>query len=151
VHHLSKFEADVVYGDLDYVHDNDTSHIVRHWQAGSFTKERLRFGWMPPHPTVYAHRKVYEQLGGFDLTYEIAADYDFLLRMLNKVDLSVGYLPEVLVKMRLGGVSNRNFSNLIRKSTEDYRALKSNKVGGMLALIWKNFSKLPQFFMRSAY
>jgi len=147
VRQLSTFGADVVYGDLDYVNENDTGRIIRHWMAGSFAKKRLKLGWMPPHPTVYVRRKVYEQFGGFDLTYQIAADYDFMLRILSKGGLKVVYQPEVLVKMRLGGESNRSFLNIVRKSMEDYRALKKNNVGGIMALFCKNISKVPQFFI----
>ena len=147
VDHISSIGSDVVYGDLDYVSENNADHVVRHWQAGPFIKEKLRSGWMPPHPTVYAVRKVYEQLGGFDCSYRIAADYDFMLRILSKDELKIGYKPSVLVKMRTGGESNRNLSNIIRKSMEDYRALKSNQVGGIMALIYKNLRKLPQFFI----
>jgi glycosyltransferase involved in cell wall biosynthesis len=145
---LNSKNADVVYGDLDYIHAYEVNRVVRHWRAGPFTLGRLRFGWMPPHPTVYARREIYECLGDFDLSYRIAADYDYMLRMFSNEDLRIDYLPEILVKMRLGGASNRNLSNIVRKSIEDYRALKNNHVGGLPALLWKNFRKLPQFFLR---
>jgi len=101
-----------------------------------------------PHPTFYVRRSVYEQHGGFDTSFHIAADYDCMLRFLARpsAKVNVAYIPSVLVKMRLGGASNRSLGNIIRKSREDYRALKQNGVGGLWALAWKNLSKLPQFF-----
>jgi glycosyltransferase involved in cell wall biosynthesis len=145
---FSKSNVDVVYGDLDYVRQDDLDAVVRHWRAGEFSIPALRRGWMPPHPTFYVRRKVYERLGIFDLNYRIAADYDCMLRILSDMDIQVSYLAEVLVKMRLGGVSNQNIANIIQKSREDYWCLKSNRVGGVGTLLWKNFRKIPQFFVR---
>jgi glycosyltransferase len=140
-------EIDAVYGDLVYVRRDNPQQVVRYWKAGMFTLSRLRQGWMPPHPAFYVRRSVYERLGGFDTSYRIAADYDCMLRFLSR-GIKVVYVPQVLVKMRLGGASNRSFKNILRKSREDYRALKANRVGGLPALVWKNFSKLPQFLRR---
>lgn len=140
-------EIEVVYGDLVYVRRDDTRQVVRYWRAGEFDPGRLRQGWMPPHPAFYARRSVYERLGDFDTRYRIAADYDCMLRFLNG-GVKAAYVPHVLVKMRLGGASNRSLRNILNKSREDYRALKANRVGGMGALVWKNLSKLPQFFKR---
>jgi len=80
-------------------------------------------------------RSVYEQHGGFDTSFRIAADYDCMLRFLGCAKVDVAYIPSVLVKMRLGGASNRSLGNIIRKSREDYRALKNNGVGGLWALV----------------
>lgn len=140
-------EIDAVYGDLVYVRRDNPQQVVRYWRAGTFTKGRLREGWMPPHPTFYVRRVVYADLGGFDTRYRIAADYDCMLRFLSR-GIKTVYVPQVLVKMRLGGASNRSFKNILQKSREDYRALKANHVGGLGTLVCKNFSKLPQFLRR---
>ncbi len=136
------------YGDLLYVRKDNPDRVVRFWRAGRYSRVRLGWGWMPPHPTFYVRRSVYERLGLFNTDYRIAADYDCMLRFLGKGHLKVVYIPEVLVKMRLGGISNRSLKNILRKSKEDYRALQENGVGGVGALAWKNLSKLPQFFSR---
>ncbi len=135
-----------VYGDLLYVRKDDTSKVVRYWRAGEFSSRRLSWGWMPPHPTLYVRRAVYERVGSFDTRYRIAADYDHILRVFSDPKLNPIYIPEVLVKMRLGGSSNRSLSNVIRKSREDYSALRCNGTGGFGTLIWKNLSKIRQFF-----
>lgn len=134
------------YGDLEYVWRNDSSKVLRYWRSGEFDQRRLRWGWMPPHPTVYVRRSWYLRYGGFNTRYRIAADYDLMLRLLSDVQGRVVYLPEVLVRMRTGGASNRSLRNILLKSSEDYRALRSNQVGGAGALLWKNLSKLQQFF-----
>lgn len=137
--------ADLVYGDLDYVSRTDTSRVIRRWRSGEWSARKLGWGWMPPHPTLFVRRAVYEKLGGFDTTYRIAADYDLILRLLGRHGLQPRYIPEVLVKMRLGGTSNRSLGHIARKSREDYLALRRNRVGGLGALCWKNLSKLGQF------
>lgn len=144
---VERFESekvDVVYGDLDYVNNQANNSIIRHWRAGIFSKRKLHYGWMPPHPTFYARRDIYKSFGGFNLNYKIAADYDCMLRILLQ-DISVSYIPKVFVKMRVGGKSNRNISNIFRKSYEDYLVMKKHRIGGILTLIWKNLSKLEQF------
>lgn len=141
-------EVDAVYGDLVYVSQADTGRVIRHWRAGGYRPARLRWGWMPPHPTLYLRRALYERHGGFDLQYRIAADYDLMLRVLSRLTGRVVYLPEVLVRMRMGGISNRSLRHILRKSWEDYRALRANRMGGIAALAWKNLSKAPQFFLK---
>lgn len=137
--------AQAVYGDLQYVASENTEHVIRHWIAGSYSARQLRLGWMPPHPTLFVRRGWYERLGDFDDSYRIAADYHFILRLFKEPDFQAEYLPEVLVKMRVGGVSNRSLSLIIKKSREDLHALRRTGVGGMLTLISKNLRKITQF------
>lgn len=141
-------EVDAVYGDLDYVAADNPDKIVRHWHAGNFSPEKLRCGWMPPHPTLFIRRRVVEALGGYDIRYRIAADYDAMLRYLVKGHIKLAYIPEVLVKMRVGGESNRSLGRILLKSREDLQAIRENGVGGVGTLACKNLSKLPQFFKR---
>lgn len=140
--------TDVVYGDLSYVHKDRPTEVLRYWSSGAFDASRLRYGWMPPHPTFYVRRATLTSFGQFDLRFRIAADYDFMLRYLNQPDVGVAYAPEVLVHMRAGGVSNRTMRALLQKSREDLAALKKNRVGGLATLLCKNARKLPQFFVR---
>lgn len=139
-------EAGVVCGDLVYIRKDRTDEIVRFWRCGEFSPPKLRFGWMPPHPTLYVRRSLIAELGPFDTHLRIAADYDFILRYLSHPGIRVAYIPKVLVKMRTGGASNRSLSALITKSSEDLKALRNNRIGGILTLVCKNLRKLPQFF-----
>ena len=104
---------------------------------------------MPPHPTFYVRRAVYERLGLFDTRFRIAADYECILRFLGRGGLRPVYLPQVLVRMRLGGVSNQSLGSMVRKSREDLVAMQLNGVGGMQVLLRKNLTKLPQFVTRA--
>jgi glycosyltransferase len=139
--------ADVVYGDLVYVQADDLARVQRHWRSGSFSMRGLRTGWMPPHPTLYVRRTLMQELGGFDANLRIAADYDFILRCLSRPGLQVAYVPQVQVRMRAGGVSNRSLTSMKRKSSEDLLALRRSGVGGIGTLLCKNLRKVPQFFV----
>ncbi|OSQ53499.1 glycosyltransferase family 2 protein [Marivita geojedonensis] len=143
---LSNPDLDGVYGDLDYVAADDTSRIIRRWRSGPYSQDRLSKGWMPPHPTVYLRRDVFDRYGLYDTSYRIAADYDAMLRYLGKGQIKLGYIPDVMVKMRVGGESNKSLGKILRKSREDYRAIRSNGVGGLGTLARKNLSKIQQFF-----
>ena len=138
--------ADILYADLDYVAFENQKKIIRHWKSGDFSFKKLKKGWMPPHPTFYVKKSIYDRLGYFDTSFSIAADYDLMLRFLSDKTLKVVYLPEVTVKMRVGGISNRNLKNILQKSREDLRAMKKNHVGNFFTLIMKNLQKIPQFF-----
>lgn len=137
---------DGVYGDLDYVSNSDENKIVRQWRSGEFSQSKLRSGWMPPHPTLYLRRSVFDKFGLYDTNFKIAADYDAMLRYLGMGQIKLAYIPEVLVKMRVGGESNRSFWHILQKSREDYRAIKRNNVGGIGTLVRKNAQKIRQFF-----
>jgi glycosyltransferase len=103
---------------------------------------------MPPHPTLYLRRSVFDRAGLYDPSYRISGDYDGMLRWLTTGQVRLGYIPQVMVRMRIGGVSNRSFAQMLRKSREDYRAIRRHKVGGIGTLLGKNLSKLPQFGRR---
>ena len=141
-------EIDSVYGDLTYVNKSDPTKVIRYWKSGEFTLKKLRCGWMPPHPTFFVKRAIYQQHGQFDTSFKIAADYDLMLRFLGKYKISTDYIPSVLIKMRVGGESNKSLKNVIRKSTEDLQAMRNNNIGGFLSLIFKNLSKVKQFIKK---
>ncbi len=140
-------DADGVYGDLEYVNKEDTMRVIRSWKSRSFHPKLLKKGWMPAHPTLFMRKEVYQKHGNFDLKFKIAADYDFMLRVLRDSALKFYYVPKVITKMRVGGASNRSLKNMYQKSKEDFIVIKSNDIPiPMRALLFKNFSKIPQFF-----
>ena len=145
---FEKKDIDLCYGDLVYVNEND--EIVRYWKSGKYDPKRFYFGWMPPHPTVFLRRELYEQYGIFDLDFPIAADYELLLRLFLKEEVSAGYINDVLVRMTTGGQSNASLQNIIKANREVYRAWqKHNLRGGIHIPIIKPLRKLPQY-LRSA-
>lgn len=137
--------VDAVYGDLEYVSEFSLEKVIRYWRSGVFRKKNLLWGWMPPHPTLFLRRRVFESLGVYDINYKISADYDAILRYFFSGEIVSTYIPRVFVRMRLGGESNKSLSRIYLKMKEDYRAIRSNKVGGLGCLIFKNLGKVPQF------
>lgn len=142
-----KTNVNGVYGDLQYVNKKNTNNVIRYWKSKKFHPNLLKQGWMPAHPTLFLKKEVYEKHGNFDLSFKIAADYDFMLRVFKDNSLKFGYLPKVFTKMRVGGASNRSLKNIIQKTKEDYRAISSNQLGGILTIIRKNTSKIKQFLI----
>jgi glycosyltransferase len=147
--HFSDNSIDGIYTDLVYVDKNDTDKIFRYWKSCEFYPKLLKKGWMPPHPTVFLRKSAYEKFGQFDTSYKIAADYDFMLRIFSS-GVNLKYLPLVSYKMRIGGVSNRSISHILRKSNEDLKALKKHSIGGIGTLLSKNYSKTGQLVRKGA-
>lgn len=111
-------DVDAVYGDLAYVAQNDVKKLKRIWRSSQFVPGLFARGWCPPHPTFYVRRRVYEKLGGFDLRYRIAADVELMMRFLEKHKIRSIYLPKMMVKMRVGGLTNSNSATIYRQNAE---------------------------------
>lgn len=149
VSRLKNSNCDALYADLQYVSKANIDNVVRFWKSGEYKKSKLNNGWMPPHPTFYMKRNLYHRFGMFDLSFKIAADYDSLLRYLSTNNVTTTYLPKVVMKMRVGGASNRSLKNIIQKTKEDIRVLKNNNLFWPRALVIKNISKIPQFIFKN--
>jgi glycosyltransferase involved in cell wall biosynthesis len=135
-----------IYGDLKYVNKTNTKSVIRFWKSKPFKTKNLKYGWMPAHPTLFLKKEVYQKHGNYDSNFKIAADYDFMLRILNDQMLQFKYLPVVITYMRVGGNSNKSLINLFIKSKEDLKAIRKNKAGGLYTLVFKNLRKTGQFF-----
>lgn len=144
--------VDACYGDLVYVSPSDINKVVRYWKSGPFTPGLFARGWVPPHPTFYVRREIYQRLGGFDLSYSIGNDIELMIRFLEKYRINAVYLPEIMVKMRMGGISNRNVMNVIRQNIEIIRAARRNgiAVSPFIFLFSKIFSRTGQLITRPA-
>ncbi len=138
------------YGDLAYVDPIQTEKIIRFWKTGTYTNQSFTLGWMPPHPTFFLKREAFAQFGGFkDDLLKSAADYELILRMLFKNKLKAVYCPDLLVRMRVGGISNRSLENRIRGNREDKLAWDLNNLKpAWFTFILKPVRKLTQFIFR---
>ena len=128
-----------------YVNKKYPFKILRYWKAGKYFERNLFNGWMPPHPTVFIKRSVFNKIGKYKTNYQISSDYDFLVRVFRKKNIKKIYISKILVNMRMGGMSNNSIKNIFKKSIEDFKIIKKNKIGGFLTLFNKNFSKISQF------
>lgn len=121
-------KANVVYGDLVYVDQLNTDKIIRKWKGGKFNYKRFRYGWMPAHPTFYFKRNLLEICGYYETHFFTASDYEFMTRYLYFHKVGAAYIPKLIVRMRMGGISNSTFLHRLRANRRDYLAMKKNKV-----------------------
>jgi len=138
--------VDACYGDLLYVDSINTDKIVRNWHSGTFSPSKFYWGWMPPHPTFFVRRSVYEKYGLFNTALGSAADYEIMLRFLVKHEIQAAYIPEILVKMRTGGVSNASVQNRLAANKMDRKAWRVNDLEPYLWTLWmKPVRKIGQW------
>ena len=142
-------DCDCLYGDLVYVDKGDARKIVRYWKSGEFSKRKLRMGWMLPHPTFFVKKEIYEKYGLYNIKLKTAADYEMILRLLHNDSIKVEYLPEILIKMRIGGESNSSFLNRLKGNYEDNLAWDMNNLRKPPFIRFlKPLRKIKQFFKK---
>lgn len=136
--------ADALYGDIDYVDKQDK--IIRKWRSGLYKQGYFNWGWMPPHPSFYARRALFNRYGVYNPEYGSATDYELMLRFIHSNKAKVYYLNKVLVKMLVGGVSNKSVINRIKAWRNDFKAMKTNGIlFPYISIILKPFRKITQF------
>jgi len=146
VEFITKENVDSCYGNLIYVDRKNTNKIIRFWKAREYSRIAFQKGWMPPHPTFFVKKEVYEKYGLFNLKFPIVADYELMLRLLYKHKISIAYIPKVLVKMRIAGKSRPSFINIINNSISCYHAWKANGLRPkIITFLLKPLSKVSQF------
>lgn len=148
---VSQFKdgVDAVYADLVYVDQLQIEKIIRKWISGEYVHGAFKKGWMPPHPTLFVKNEIYKNYGSYSLELKSAADYEFMLRVIHKHKINLNYLPEIILQMRAGGVSNASFKNRINANKEDRLAWKMNGLKpGKLTFIRKPLSKIKQFIKK---
>jgi len=147
---LEEKRVDCCWGDLVFVDRNEIDKIIRYWKSSEYMKGKFKKGWMPPHPTFFVKKWVYEKCGGFNLDLPISADYELMLRFLEKFKIKSCYIPQILVKMRMGGKGNKNFLNKIKGNIECYRAWEINGLkANPLIIFLKPLLKISQFFIKN--
>lgn len=144
---INKNNSDSIYADLVYVDRLNPKKIIRTWKSGEYKHNLFLKGWMPPHPTFFVKKWVYEKYGKYNTSLKSAADYEFMLRVMHRHSISTSYLPETITKMRTGGESNVSLNNRLRANREDRKAWKLNGLKpNLFTLIRKPLSKIKQFF-----
>jgi glycosyltransferase involved in cell wall biosynthesis len=138
-----------VYADLVFVDRNITSKVLRTWKAGEYEEGSFIKGWMPPHPTFFVKNEVYQKYGGFNTELKLSADYELMLRLIHKNKIKIAYLPETIVKMRMGGVSNTSFFVKLKANMEDKLAWKLNGIKpGVFTRFMKPLNKIRQYLKK---
>ncbi len=137
---------DAVYGDIEYVDRLDLSKRLRLWNAGEYKLNSFKWGWMPPHPGFFIKKSKYSQFGSYLLGLGSSADYELMLRMIIKHQIKLKYLPRIITKMRMGGVSNKSFINRFEANKNDRLAWKVNDLKPFWFTTWlKPIRKIGQF------
>lgn len=133
-------QFDVIYGDAAFFSPSNIWRDLRYYKSRSFTKKMLSWGWMPAHPAIFIKKNIYDKYGFFKIDYKIAADYDYLCRIISDTSLKIKYIPDVLVRMQMGGVSTSSLKNTILLNAEVLRACRENAINTNLL---KLLSKYP--------
>lgn len=142
-------DIEACYADLVYVDRVDLDKVVRYWTSNPFVPGSFRRGWLPAHPTFFARREVYERHGLFDLDYRIQSDFELTMRFLEIKQVRSLYVPEIWVRMRMGGTTNRSVLNVVRGNLESYRACKKHNLPVTpLFFVTKIAQRVPQFLKR---
>ena len=143
--------VDACYGDLVYVDSEQGRRIVRYWKSRPFVRGLFARGWVPAHPTFFARTRLLREASGFDLRYRFVADFELMLRLLEVHAARSRYVPRVMVRMRLGGMTNRHWRNVWAQNVEIWQACRRNGIARTpLPVLRKLWSRLAQFFIRPA-
>ncbi|MFY7965555.1 MAG: glycosyltransferase family 2 protein [Chitinophagaceae bacterium] len=145
-HLFATTNCDLLYGDLHFVHQNDTTKVKRKWISGNYKLRDFIYGWMPPHPTFFVRKEVYEKYGMFNMQLGSAADYELMLRFMYKHQLKTTYLNKVMVLFRVGGASTKNLNNRVKANINDRKAWVVNGLTPKwFTLHLKPIRKIKQF------
>lgn len=143
-------ELEGVYGDVRFVDGKNLDKTVRYYSSASFRPYKLRFGFMPAHPSFYVRRQVYEQCGLYAIDYLIASDYDMCVRLFHQYHIHTQYLPMLFTTMRTGGVSNNSVAHRLKITQEDVRACRRYGLyTNSLLVSFKYFTKVFEFLPHS--
>jgi len=146
---FEKENCDAIFGNLDFVASNDTARIIRKWKSSSFEKGSFAKGWHSPHPTFYVKREIYEKYGTFDISLNVSADFEIMLRFLERYKIKAHYLDRIIVKMRYGGESTGSLRKILRGNFNIKKAFKKNgiKVSPFYPFI-RLIPKLKEFIIK---
>jgi glycosyltransferase involved in cell wall biosynthesis len=146
-----EFEEDdklsILYGDLVYVNADDTTKVVRNWKSKKYYENFFEHGNVPPHPALFVRHHIYSSCGLFNLQYRLASDYDFMLRIFKEYGETSKYLPRLMVRMRLGGATNKSFKNIMKGNREIIQSWRRNEFRVPIMLMpMRLLKRLIQFF-----
>jgi glycosyltransferase involved in cell wall biosynthesis len=147
VHNFKQTNCDAVYGNLIYTTKHDIDKVIRKWKSGTFHRNAVKYGWMPPHPTIYIKKKIFQKLGYYSMDFGHSSDYELILRFFYKHQVRAVYVDKLFIKMRTGGMSNGSLLQLAKACAEDYRAMVINEIPNpLIAMVGKKLRKIEQYF-----
>jgi glycosyltransferase involved in cell wall biosynthesis len=132
--------VDLIFGDIVFVNPQNLHQVIRYYSSAKFRPELFSWGWIPAHTSCFLKREVYEEYGYFKTNYQLAADYELLLRFIKIHQIFYSYIPEVLVRMRPGGASNKN---LLCRWISNQEILKACREHGIKTNFFKLLARYP--------
>lgn len=149
---MQRTGADSLYADLFYVSSGNTDKVLRYWQSREFVPGSFAKGWHPPHPTFFVRREVYEKYGLFDTKFKVSADFELMLRFLEKHRITTCYLPRPILKMRMGGHSSGTIRNILIGNAHIYKAFRKNGIPvSPLYFMYRFYPKVLQMLKIRTY
>lgn len=146
---MERNHLDALFGDVGFFHSENPSRLVRRYSSARFRPDRIGWGWMPAHPALFMRREVFQRVGPFRTDYRIAGDFEFVARAFGKQSLRYRHLPEILVQMRMGGISTGGWRNSLVLNQEVLRACRENGIPtNMLKILSKYPAKLLEYFRK---
>ncbi len=144
---MEREHLDALFGDVEFFRPGSQIRTLRHYSSARFRPDRIAWGWMPAHPALFVRREVFHQVGLFRADYRIAGDFEFVARAFGKNRLRYRHLPQVLVRMRTGGISTGGWRNTLLLNREVLRACRENSIPtNMLKILSKYPAKLLEYF-----
>lgn len=149
----SEFEdgdnLDAVYGDIAFVKGNDPGKVIRYYSSSVFKPSLLTWGFIPAHPAFFCKKRCFEKFGYYKTDFEIAADYELLLRFFKVYHIRTKYIPERFTNMNLGGMSTSGIKSTFKINKEIVRACKQNNIRtNYLKLYSRYFFKIKEYFLK---
>ena len=142
---FNKQKCDIVFADLNYV--DQQGKVIRKWKSGEYEQGMFNWGWMPPHPTFYCKKELFQQFGFYSLEYGTAGDYELMLRFMHNTPINACYLNKIIINMKTGGISNKSFSNRVKGLLFDLKAMRNNGIKApVIRLLFKPIRKISQYF-----
>ncbi|MBT0571754.1 glycosyltransferase [Curvibacter sp. CHRR-16] len=147
--YMSKTNVDALYGDTEFVRPDNLNKPIRRYRSDHFSPSKIAWGWMPAHPALFLRREIFERYGNFCVDYRIAGDFELVARIFHKGDVTYKHIPQVMVRMRTGGVSTRGLRSIFLLNQEVLRACKSNGIHTNWFMILSKYpAKLIEFLHR---
>ncbi len=149
VNELNIQKTESLFADLIYVEEHFPNKQVRYWKSKPFVKNSFKKGWHPAHPTFFVKNEIYKKFGYFSLDFKLAADFELMLRFLEKHQITSCYFPKAIIKMRLGGATNKSVKNIINQNIECFKAFKENQLPvSFLYPLYRLLPKFTQYFTK---
>jgi len=147
---ISNPETNILIGSLVYFAKKNYSKVLRYYSNDSFSNKTFKYGMMPPHPSTFIKKNIYDKIGYYDENIPISSDFKFFLKLIHKKKFTYHFLKKVLVRMRTGGVSTRNIFAPFKITIEIHKILKEDKIySNYIFLIFRLILKTKQFVFKN--